>query len=235
MGGGTTAARSIAVATVCLASLLFGTVPGAQGVKEKWDRQKACEGCKWLHAKLRIDYDAIETKVRVYGGGFKSLSRSERAGKAVDGWCDRISTIIYNNDPPVGHDDVFPFTPSSIHMLQLQCKKLQEKYRLAAVSLLSSLSSTQDVPLSILCRDECFVKKKKPDGAGNPSAGKTSSKGPVPSDSALREYSVKQLKQFIGAAAAKRVTPTKQDLLEAALAEAARQRAKQEPKDTGEL
>ena len=168
---------------ILAAGVVLAMCSGADGVGKKWDKKMSCEGCKWLHAKLRIEHQNTDPKVRVYGGGVKRVSRKERATLAIDRWCTDIAKTIYSNEPPVGDDDVMQFGVSDIRMLELQCKKLQDKYRLRAVSLLSSLESNADIPLSILCVDECLSKPRKPTTPPKPPR-------PAPTEEQINKYSV---------------------------------------------
>eukprot|EP01063_Lacrimia_lanifica_P010338 TRINITY_DN17044_c0_g1_i1.p1 TRINITY_DN17044_c0_g1~~TRINITY_DN17044_c0_g1_i1.p1 ORF type:complete len:230 (+),score=78.18 TRINITY_DN17044_c0_g1_i1:129-818(+) len=189
---------------------------------EKWDRAKACEGCKWLHAKLRLDYDAIDPQVRRYGGGFTRLSRAEKAGQAVDTWCDGVAQIIYTRAPPVGQAGVPEFAAKDIRMLELQCKKLQEKYRLKAVSLLAAATNPADIPLAVLCEDECLRPHRKPGKKPKPKPPE-----PIPSDDEIRKYSVKQLKKFLKVPDPKVFGETKGAIVQAALDKAVKMRARE--------
>eukprot|EP01061_Rhynchopus_euleeides_P002980 TRINITY_DN12305_c0_g2_i1.p1 TRINITY_DN12305_c0_g2~~TRINITY_DN12305_c0_g2_i1.p1 ORF type:complete len:188 (+),score=53.11 TRINITY_DN12305_c0_g2_i1:208-771(+) len=186
-------AMNLAAWLLC-AAVLLSSAGEAGGSKRKWTKETSCEGCKWLHAKLRLEHQKIDPHVRMYGGGFKRVSRKERATMAIDRWCDGIAQIVYTNSPPVGQDDVFAFEASDIRMLELQCKKLQEKYRLRAVSLLSSFEANAQVPLSILCQDECYSKKAKQGAAKKPGGSTNGSpkapQRPVPSDDDIKSYSV---------------------------------------------
>ena len=118
-----------------------------------YDRGK-CEACMWLHAKLREDHEKLNPKVRKLGG-FKKFSRAEIAAKAVDGWCDGIKEVIYSNTNLPGTEELRQFTFSDLSTLLAVCKDLQVRYRLNAVSLLSAATTQKNLPLSILCLDDC--------------------------------------------------------------------------------
>ncbi|KAJ9472425.1 hypothetical protein DIPPA_34933 [Diplonema papillatum] len=202
----------VRTATIILCTL-FAVLSNAA-----WDRGKMCDGCKWLHAKLRNDYELLNPKVRRYGGGFTSYSRAERAAKAVDGWCDDIPALIYTRAPPVGEDGVPEIGVKDIKMLESYCRSLQEKYRLKAVSLLSAVARPQDLPLTLLCQDECGVRKKKPK---NPAPAAPPREKEIPSDETVRKSSVKELKRFLKLQGKdpRVIGVTKSDLIEAVLAE----------------
>eukprot|EP01060_Flectonema_neradi_P002832 TRINITY_DN11784_c1_g1_i1.p1 TRINITY_DN11784_c1_g1~~TRINITY_DN11784_c1_g1_i1.p1 ORF type:complete len:230 (+),score=46.53 TRINITY_DN11784_c1_g1_i1:90-779(+) len=195
-----------------------------------YDRGK-CEACMWLHAKLREDHEKLNPKVRTLGG-FKRFSRSEIAAKAVDGWCDGIKEIIYSNAQLPGTEDLRQFTYSDLSTLLAVCKDLQVRYRLNAVSLLSATTSQKNLPLSILCLDDCKKGGRKK-FEKTPKDDTPPKKLEIPDDDEITTMKVSKLKSFLRQCGIDVTTVgvTKTDLRNAALKAAATKRAERQQEE----